>query len=155
MAERTTTNYRGMPAGRNYLVSILKFSNVSGTESSEWMVDEIFKGQGYSQGVPVLNDLDEGTLQITFAAPLTPSEWWDSMSVAGYKSPISLYSASGTWLSGQEAGPAADEGWVPWFLNSEESLNTGLNIYAQGVDGAIGDGVAQAELEFRFYPTLQ
>ena len=152
MPTRTNKYYRGMPAGRNYLVSILKFSNADGTEDSEWLTDEIWLGQGYDQGVPALNDLDEGIIDINFSGTTLPASVFD-YTTAGKISPLSMYSTSATWLSNDES--ALNDPWQPWFLNGEESGPTVIRVFAQAVDPAITDGVVYAELEFRYYPTLE
>jgi len=155
MAERTNKYHRGMPAGRDYFVSILRITNTSALVVS-WTTDEIWAGQGLGQPAvsTTLSNLNtSGKVTLTAPTPrMSANYFFDQGLPVDMHSPLCA-SASGfsMWSSGTTS--AYDEVVATWQFNAEESTPEFLNLYVQTGD-YIGDGVPYSEVEFRYYPAL-
>lgn len=159
---RQITEVRGLPPGRDYLVSIFKFTNKTSPNSAKWMVDEIFAGQGYYAPVIDPAGMDDGNLELNWGSERTdlmPNICRYTGNVPGEMSPFAFYSARSSWAgSSADIGSAGDGSYV-WEFNEDGSY---INCEEQGgvwelaLQNAsmISDGVVLQEIEIRFYPKL-
>ena len=157
------SRFVGLPSGRDYLVSRIKFTNRVSPTQLEWTIDEIFSGQGYGQPtLAIFNDTDTNGAEIvaTYVAPFMKNlNYYVGANdlPSTYVAPFSINTSGfGAWATGGEITDL-EEIATTWWLNEEESFFDGtsgeLRIYSTS-QAWFSDGVASNEIEIRWYPSL-
>lgn len=153
MAQTIAT--RGLPPGRDYLVSTISISQEAGVNFTK---DEIFSGQGYEK--PDLNlDLaatPAANLELNMFALENPmpnfGEYFLSSGASFTDLPGPFAIGTSGWSTWGNNDPIAlNEIVTPWFLNEEESGVDAMILYCQG-SFLLEDGILNHEVEIRFYP---
>ena len=165
---RTINEVRGLPPGRDYLVSKFKFQNLDSPPISTWVVDEIFAGQGYYQPTIDVSQMDSGSIELGFGSEI-PNQLpyicrflrtGDEGIPNDLFGPFSFYTGANSFASGNSATiQNVDEGYFVWNFNEEESYidceeQGGQWVFSMQNADMLSDGVGQCEIEIRFNPKL-
>tara|TARA_R100000278_G_C5386294_1_gene134401 strand:- start:66 stop:599 length:534 start_codon:yes stop_codon:yes gene_type:complete len=157
------SRFVGLPSGRDYLVSRIRFTNRLSPTQLEWTIDEIFSGQGYGQPTLEIFNLDNvqsAELVATFTAPFMNNlNYYLSASdlPTNYVSPFGVNTSGFANWNGAGEITDLEEITLTWWLNEEESYFDGtqgdLRIYSRN-NSWFSDGVSANEIEIRWYPSL-
>mgnify|MGYP003123301860 CR=1 FL=1 len=164
-AARTINEVRGLPPGRDYLISKFKFSNRDTSNFAQWVVDEIFAGQGYFVPTIDVSTMNSGIVVLDFGSEI-PNQLpyiCNYLTPSGLPNdkvgPFAFYSGLNSWSGHSATISAATDGYYVWNFNEEESY---IDCEEQGGQwrfdmqnaDMISDGVGQSEIEIRFYRKL-
>jgi len=167
-SQRTINEVRGLPPGRDYLVSKFKFQNLYSPYISTWVVDEIFAGQGYYQPTIDVSQMDSGSIELSFGTDPNQLPYMchflatgDESIPSGFVGPFSFYTGANSFASGSSGTITnVDEGYFVWNFNEEESYvgcadaPGGQWVFSMQNADMLSDGVGQCEIEIRFNPKL-